>query len=164
MSLLLKISGLTSFILFLLNPLMILSVFIILIGLSNVTIAETNIEKCNRIIYETHSVKSDNEKLNKQHQKFAMCIADRSSMIFVETKCECSSPKQMLQCIDQYATNKSISQLDLLNAIASDCSKNISETKVDQTQYLNKNCNSKFKNFFYFIIYSFNSNQIFSPQ
>ena len=90
MSLLLKISGLTSFILFLLNPLMILSVFIILIGLSNVTIAETNIEKCNRIIYETHSVKSDNKKL-KQHQKFAICIADRSSMIFVETKCECSS-------------------------------------------------------------------------
>ena len=133
MSLLLKLSGLTSFILFLLNPLMILSVFIILIGLSNETIAETNIEKCNRIIYETHTVKSDNEKLNKQHQKFAMCIADRSSMIFVETKCECSSPKQMLQCIDQYATNKSISQMDLLNAIASDCSKNITETKVDQT-------------------------------
>ena len=78
-------------------------------------------------------VKSDNEKLNKQHQKFAMCIADRSSMIFVETKCECSSPKQMLQCIDQYATNKSISQMDLLNAIASDCSKNIPETTVDQT-------------------------------
>ena len=133
MSLLLKLSGLTSFILFLLNPLMILSVFIILIGLSNETIAETNIEKCNRIIYESHTVKSDNEKLNKQHQKFAMCIADRSSMIFVETKCECSSPKQMLQCIDQYATNKSISQMDLLNAIASDCSKNISEIKVDQT-------------------------------
>ena len=85
MSLLLKLSGLTSFILFLLNPLMILS---FLIGLSNETIAETNIEKCNRIIYETHTVKSDNEKLNKQHQKFAMCIADRSSMIFVETKCE----------------------------------------------------------------------------
>ena len=103
MSLLLKLSGLTSFILFLLNPLMIFSVFIILIGLSNETIAETNIEKCNRIIYETHTVKSDNEKLNKQHQKFAMCIADRSSMIFVETKCECSSTKQMLQCIDQYA-------------------------------------------------------------
>ncbi|GIR15533.1 MAG: hypothetical protein CM15mP28_0030 [Pseudomonadota bacterium] len=127
---LLKLSGLTSFILFLLNPLMILS---FLIGLSNETIAETNIEKCNRIIYETHTVKSDNEKLNKQHQKFAMCIADRSSMIFIETKCECSSPKQMLQCIDQYATNKSISQMDLLNAIASDCSKNIPETKVDQT-------------------------------
>ena len=130
MSLLLKLSGLTSFILFLLNPLMILS---FLIGLSNETIAETNIEKCNRIIYETHTVKSDNEKLNKQHQKFAMCIADRSSMIFVETKCECSSPKQMLQCIDQYATNKSISQMDLLNAIASDCSKNIHGAKVDQT-------------------------------
>ena len=112
---------------------MILSVFIFLIGLSNETIAETNIEKCNRIIYETHTVKSDNEKLNKQHQKFAMCIADRSSMIFVETKCECSSPKQMLQCIDQYATKKSISQMDLLNAIASDCSRNITETKVDQT-------------------------------
>ena len=112
---------------------MILSVFIILIGLSNETIAETNIEKCNRIIYETHTVKSDNEKLNKQHQKFAMCIADRSIMIFVETKCECSSPKQMLQCIDQYTTNKSISQMDLLNAISSDCSKNIPETKVDQT-------------------------------
>ncbi len=127
---LLKLSGLTSFLLFILNPLMILS---FLIGLSNETIAETNIEKCNRIIYETHTVKSDNEKLNKQHQKFAMCIADRSSMIFVETKCECSSPKQMLQCIDQYATNKSISQMDLLNAIASDCSKNIPETKVDQT-------------------------------
>ena len=130
MSLLLKISGLTSFILFLLNPLMILSFLIVL---SNETIAETNIEKCNRIIYETHTVKSDNEKLNKQHQKFAMCIADRSSMIFVETKCECSSPKQMLQCIDQYATNKSISQMDLLNAIANDCSKNIPGTKVDQT-------------------------------
>ena len=127
---LLKPSGLPSFLLFILNPLMILS---LLIGLSNETIAETNIEKCNRIIYETHTVKSDNEKLNKQHQKFAMCIADRSSMIFVETKCECSSPKQMLQCIDQYATNKSISQMDLLNAIASDCSKNIPETKVNQT-------------------------------
>ena len=127
---LLKLSGLPSFLLFILNPLMILS---FLIGLSNETIAETNIEKCNRIIYETHTVKSDNEKLNKQHQKFAMCIADRSSMIFVETKCECSSPKQMLQCIDQYATNKSISQMDLLNAIASDCSKNIPGTKVDQT-------------------------------
>ena len=127
---LLKLSVLPSFLLFILNPLMILS---FLIGLSNETIAETNIEKCNRIIYETHTVKSDNEKLNKQHQKFAMCIADRSSMIFIETKCECSSPKQMLQCIDQYATNKSISQMDLLNAIASDCSKNISETKVDQT-------------------------------
>ena len=126
---LLKLSGLPIFLLFILNPLMILS---FLIGLSNETIAETNIEKCNRIIYETHTVKSDNEKLNKQHQKFAMCIADRSSMIFVETKCECSSPKQMLQCIDQYATNKSISQMDLLNAIASDCSKNIPETKVDQ--------------------------------
>ena len=130
MSSLLKLSGLPSFLLFILNPLMILS---FLIGLSNETIAETNIEKCNRIIYETHTVKSDNEKLNKQHQKFAMCIADRSSMIFVETKCECSSSKQMLQCIDQYATNKSISQMDLLNAIASDCSKNIPETKVDQT-------------------------------
>ena len=128
-----KLSGLPSFLLFILNPLMILSFFIFLIGLSNETIAETNIEKCNRIIYETHTVKSDNEKLNKQHQKFAMCVADRSSMIFVETKCECSSPKQMLQCIDQYATNKSISQMDLLNAIASDCSKNIPETKVDQT-------------------------------
>ena len=127
---LLKLFVLPSFLLFILNPLMILS---FLIGLSNETIAETNIEKCNRIIYETHTVKSDNEKLNKQHQKFAMCIADRSSMIFVETKCECSSPKQMLQCIDQYATNKSISQMDLLNAIASDCSKNIPETKVDQT-------------------------------
>ena len=127
---LLKLSVLPSFLLFILNPLMILS---FLIGLSNETTAETNIEKCNRIIYETHTVKSDNEKLNKQHQKFAMCIADRSSMIFVETKCECSSPKQMLQCIDQYATNKSISQMDLLNAIASDCSKNIPETKVDQT-------------------------------
>ena len=127
---LLKLSGLPIFLLFILNPLMILS---FLIGLSNETIAETNIEKCNRIIYETHTVKSDNEKLNKQHQKFAMCIADRSSMIFVETKCECSSPKQMLQCIDQYATKKSISQMDLLNAIASDCSKNITETKVDQT-------------------------------
>ena len=127
---LLKLSVLPSFLLFILNPLMILS---FLIGLSNETIAETNIEKCNRIIYETHTVKSDNEKLNKQHQKFAMCIADRSSMIFVETKCECSSPKQMLQCIDQYATNKSISQMDLLNAIASDCSKNIPDTKVDQT-------------------------------
>ena len=127
---LLKLYGLPSFLLFILNPLMILS---FLIGLSNETIAETNIEKCNRIIYETHTVKSDNEKLNKQHQKFAMCIADRSSMIFVETKCECSSPKQMLQCIDQYATKKSISQMDLLNAIASDCSKNIPETKVDQT-------------------------------
>ena len=127
---LLKLSGLPSFLLFILNPLMILS---FLIGLSNETIAETNIEKCNRIIHETHTVKSDNEKLNKQHQKFAMCIADRSSMIFVETKCECSSPKQMLQCIDQYATKKSISQMDLLNAIASDCSKNIPETKVDQT-------------------------------
>ena len=127
---LLKLSVLPSFLLFILNPLMILS---FLIGLSNETIAETNIEKCNRIIYETHTVKSDNEKLNKQHQKFAMCIADRSSMIFIETKCECSSPKQMLQCIDQYATNKSISQMDLLNAIASDCSKNIPETKVDQT-------------------------------
>ena len=127
---LLKLSVLPSFLLFILNPLMILS---FLIGLSNETIAETNIEKCNRIIYETHTVKSDNEKLNKQHQKFAMCIADRSSMIFVETKCECSSPTQMLQCIDQYATNKSISQMDLLNAIASDCSKNIPETKVDQT-------------------------------
>ena len=127
---LLKLSVLPSFLLFILNPLMILS---FLIGLSNETIAETNIEKCNRIIYETHTVKSDNEKLNKQHQKFAMCIADRSSMIFVETKCDCSSPKQMLQCIDQYATNKSISQMDLLNAIASDCSKNIPETKVDQT-------------------------------
>ena len=129
---LLKLSGLTSFILFLLNPLMILSVFIILIGLSNVTIAETNIEKCNRIIYETHSVKTDNKKLNKQHQKFAMCVADRSSMIFVETKCECSSPKQMFLCIDKYATKKSISQMDLLNAIASDCRKNIPEIKVDQ--------------------------------
>ena len=127
---LLKLSVLPSFLLFILNPLMILS---FLIGLSNETIAETNIEKCNRIIYETHTVKSDNEKLNKQHQKFAMCIADRSSMIFVETKCECNSPKQMLQCIDQYATNKSISQMDLLNAIASDCSKNIHGAKVDQT-------------------------------
>ena len=127
---LLKLSELSSFLLFILNPLMILS---FLIGLSNETIAETNIEKCNRIIYETHTVKSDNEKLNKQHQKFAMCIAERSSMIFVETKCECSSPKQMLQCIDQYAINKSISQMDLLNAIASDCIKNIPETKVDQT-------------------------------
>ena len=127
---LLKLSGLPIFLLFFLIPLMILS---FLIGLSNETIAETNIEKCNRIIYETHTVKSDNEKLNKQHQKFAMCIADRSSMIFVETKCECSSPKQMLQCIDQYATNKSISQMDLLNAIANDCSKSITETKVDQT-------------------------------
>ena len=133
MSSLLRLSGLPSFLLFILNPLMILSFLIFLIGLSNETIAETNIEKCNRIIYETHTVKSDNEKLNKQHQKFAMCIADRSSMIFIETKCECSSPKQMLQCIDQYATNKSISQMDLLNAIASDCSKNITETKVDQT-------------------------------
>ena len=84
---LLKLSVLPSFLLFILNPLMILS---FLIGLSNETIAETNIEKCNRIIYETHTVKSDNEKLNKQHQKFAMCIADRSSMIFIETKCECS--------------------------------------------------------------------------
>ena len=130
---LLKLSELPSFLLFILNPLMILSFLIFLIGLSNETIAETNIEKCNRIIYETHTVKSDNEKLNKQHQKFAMCIAERSSMIFVETKCECSSPKQMLQCIDQYATNKSILQMDLLNAIASDCSKNILETKVDQT-------------------------------
>ena len=127
---LLKLSVLPSFLLFILNPLMILS---FLIGLSNETIAETNIEKCNRIIYETHTVKSDNEKLNKQHQKFAMCIADRSSMIFVETKCECSSPKQMLLCIYQYATKKSVSQMDLLNAIASDCSKNIVETKVDQT-------------------------------
>ena len=127
---LLKVSGLPSFLLFILNPLMSLFFFI---GLSNETIAETNIEKCNRIIYETHTVKSDNEKLNKQHQKFAMCIADRSSMIFVETKCECSSPKQMLQCIDQYATNKSVSQMDLLNAIARDCSKSIPETKVDQT-------------------------------
>ena len=127
---LLKLSGLPSFLLFILNPLLILS---FLIGLSIETIAETNIEKCNRIIYETHTVKSDNEKLNKQHQKFAMCIADRSSVIFFETKCECSSPKQMLQCIDQYATNKSISQMDLLNAIASDCSKNIPGTKVDQT-------------------------------
>ncbi len=127
---LVKLSVLPSFLLFILNPLMILS---FLIGLSNETIAETNIEKCNRIIYETHTVKSDNEKLNKQHQKFAMCIADRSSMIFIETKCECSSPKQMLLCIDQYATKKSVSQMDLLNAIASDCSKNISETKVDQT-------------------------------
>ena len=127
---LLKLSVLPSFLLFILNPLMILS---FLIGLSNETNAETNIEKCNRIIYESHTVKSDNEKLNKQHQKFAMCIADRSSMIFIETKCECSSPKQMLQCIDQYATKKSISQMDLLNAIASDCSKNILETKVDQT-------------------------------
>ena len=130
---LLKLSVLPSFLLFILNPLMIFSFLFFLIGLSNEAIAETNIEKCNRIIYETHTVKSDNEKLNKQHQKFAMCIADRSSMIFVETKCECSSPKQMLQCIDQYATNKSISQMDLLNAIASDCSKNIPETKVDQT-------------------------------
>ena len=130
---LLKLSRLPSFLLFILNPLMILSFLIFLIGLSNKTIAETNIEKCNRIIYETHTVKSDNEKLNKQHQKFAMCIADRSSMIFVETNCECSSPKQMLQCIDQYSMNKSISQMDLLNAIASDCSKNIPETKVDQT-------------------------------
>ena len=85
MSLLLKLSGLTSFILFLLNPLVILSVFIILTGLSNVTIAETNIEKCNRIIYETHTVKSGNEKLNKQHQKIAMYIADKYSVIFVET-------------------------------------------------------------------------------
>ena len=127
---LLKLSVLPSFLLFILNSLMILS---FLIGLSNETIAETNIEKCNRIIYETHTVKSDNEKLNKQHQKFAMCIADRSSMIFVETKCECSSSKQMLQCINQYAKNKSISQMDLLNAIASDCSKNIPETKLDQT-------------------------------
>ena len=133
MTLLLKISGLTNFILFLLNPLITFSVFIILIGLSNEVIAETNIEKCNRIIYETHTVKSDNEMLNKQHQKFAMCIADRSSMIFVETKCECNSPKQMLRCIDQYATNKSISQMDLLNAIANDCSKNVTQTKVDQT-------------------------------
>ena len=130
---LLKLSELPSFLSFILNPVVILSFLIFLIGLSNETIAETNIEKCNRIIYETHTVKSDNEKLNKQHQKFAMCIADRSSMIFVETKCECSSPKQMLQCIDQYATNKSISQMDLLNAIASDCSKNIPETKIDQT-------------------------------
>ena len=130
---LLKHSGLPSFFKFILNPLMILSFSIFFIGLSNETIAETNIEKCNRIIYETHTVKSDNEKLNKQHQKFAMCIADSSSMIFVETKCECSSPKQMLQCIDQYAMNKSISQIDLLNAIASDCSKNIPITKVDQT-------------------------------
>ena len=130
---LLKLSVQPSFLLFILNPLMIPSFLIFLIGLSNETIAETNIEKCNRIIYETHTVKSDNEKLNKQHQKFAMCIADRSNMIFVETKCECSSPKQMLQCIDQYATNKSISQMDLLNAIASDCSKNIPGTKVDQT-------------------------------
>ena len=127
---LLKLSVLPSFLLFILNPLMILS---FLIGLSNETIAETNIEKCNRIIYESHTVKTDNEKLNKQHQKFAMCIADRSSMIFVETQCECSSPKQMLQCIDQYATKKSISQMDLLNAIASDCSKNIHGAKVDQT-------------------------------
>ena len=133
MASLLKLSGLPNFLFFILNPLMILSVFIFLIGLSNETIAETNIEKCNRIIYETHTVKSENEKLNKQHQKFAMCIADRSSVIFVETKCECSSPKQMLQCIDQYATNKSISQMDLLNAIASDCSKNIPDTKVNQT-------------------------------
>ena len=133
MSLLLKISGLTSFILFILNRLMILSVFIFLVGLSNVTIAETNIEKCNRIIYETHSVKSDNKKLNKQHQKFAMCLADRSSMIFVEKKCECSSPKQILLCIDQYVTKKSISQMDLLNAIASHCRKNIHEKKLDQT-------------------------------
>ena len=100
MSSLLKLSVLPSFLLFILNPLMILSVFIFLIGLSNEIIAETNIEKCNRIIYETHTVKSDNEKLNKQQQKFAMCIADRSSMIFVETKCKCSSPNQMLQCID----------------------------------------------------------------
>ena len=130
---LLKLFVLPSFLLFILNPLMIFSFLIFLIGLSNETIAETHIEKCNRVIYETHTVKSDNEKLNKQHQKFAMCIADRSSMIFVETKCECSSPKQMLQCIDQYATNKSVSQMDLLNAIASDCSKNIPETKVDQT-------------------------------
>ena len=130
---LLKLSVQPSFLLFILNPLMIFSFLIFLIGLSNETIAETNIEKCNRIIYETHTVKSDNEKLKKQHQNFAMCIADRSSMIFVETKCECSSPKQMLQCIDQYATNKSISQMDLLNSIASDCSKNIPETKVDQT-------------------------------
>ena len=131
---LLKLSGLPSFLLFILNPLMILFMILsFLIVLSNKTIAETNIEKCNRIIYETHTVKSNNEKLKKQHQKFAMCIADRSSMIFVETKCECSSPKQMLQCIDQYATNKSISQMDLLNAIANDCSKNITETKVDQT-------------------------------
>ena len=60
-----------------------------------------------------------------------MCIADSSSMIFVVTKCECSSPKQMLQCIDQYATSKSILQMDLLNAIASDCSKNIRETEVN---------------------------------
>ena len=127
---LLKLSGLPSFLLFISNPLMILS---FLIGLSNETIAETNIDKCNQIIYETHTVESDNENLNKQHQKFAMCIADRSSMIFVETKCECSSPKQMLQCIDQYATNKSISQMDLLNAIASDCSKNIPKTTLDQT-------------------------------
>ena len=133
MNSLLKHSGLPSFLLFIFNPLMILSFLIFLIGLSNKTIAETNIEKCNRLIYETHTIKTDNEKLNKKHQKFAMCIADRSSMIFVETKCECSSPKQMLQCIDQYATNKSISQMDLLNAIASDCNKYIPETKVDQT-------------------------------
>ena len=90
----------------------------------------SNIEKCNRIIYETHSVKSDNEKLNKQIKHLTMCIADRSSMIFVETKCECSSQSQMLQCIDQYATLGSISQMDLLNAIANDCSKNVSGTKV----------------------------------
>ena len=133
MPLFLKLSGLTNFILFLLNPLMVLYVFIILIGLSNETIAETKIEKCNRIIYETHMVKSENEKLNKQHQKFAMCIVDRSSVIFVETKCECSSSKQMLECIDQYSTDKSISQMDLLDAIANDCSKNIPETTVDQT-------------------------------
>ena len=133
MPLFLKLSGLTNFILFLLNPLMILYVFIILIGLSNETIAETKIEKCNRIIYETHMVKSENEKLNKQHQKFAMCIVDRSSVIFVETKCECSSSKQMLECIDRYSTDKSISQMDLLDAIANDCSKNIPETTLDQT-------------------------------
>ena len=128
---LLKLSVLPSFLLFIFNPLMILS---FLIGLSNETIAETNIEKCNRIIYETHTVKSDNEKLNKQHQKFAMCIADRSSMIFIETKCECSSPKRMLQCIDQYATKKSVSQMDLLNAIASDCSKNIHGARRNMLQ------------------------------
>ena len=133
MSRLLKLYGIISFFMFLLNPLMIVSVIVMLVSFSDEIVAESNIEKCNKIIYQTHSVKTDDEKLNKQHQKFALCIADRSSVIFIETNCECSSPNKMLQCIDQYASSKSVSQMDILNAIASDCGQKSFESNIDQT-------------------------------
>ena len=62
MSRLLKLYGIISFFMFLLNPLMIVSVIVMLVSFSDEIVAESNIEKCNKIIYQTHSVKTDDEK------------------------------------------------------------------------------------------------------